>query len=83
MLKNINDIKYINDLHVGLIVTVTFVSENLKLWTETSYKPLILKLNDVHVNLYYRWSIWTYEGTMPPPRKLSQQVSYLPPQICC
>lgn len=21
-----------------------------------------------------RWSIWTYEGTMPPPRKLSQQV---------
>eukprot|EP00105_Crassostrea_gigas_P007587 XP_011421888.1 PREDICTED: diacylglycerol kinase delta isoform X3 [Crassostrea gigas] len=36
--------------------------------------PVILeKLEHSQIKMLDRWSIWTYEGTMPPPRKLSQQ----------
>ncbi|KAL4219804.1 hypothetical protein ACF0H5_020216 [Mactra antiquata] len=33
----------------------------------------IKMLDRLIIAIYYRWSIWTYEGYMPPPRKLSQQ----------
>ncbi|KAK3094795.1 hypothetical protein FSP39_006352 [Pinctada imbricata] len=36
--------------------------------------PVILeKLEHSQIKMLDRWSIWTYEGSMPPPRKLSQQ----------
>ena len=47
------------------------------------WNPLLFCLSDRNMptlwfkHLCYRWSIWTYEGYMPPPRKLSQQVSIM------
>ncbi|KAL3847643.1 hypothetical protein ACJMK2_018545 [Sinanodonta woodiana] len=36
--------------------------------------PIILeKLEHSQIKMLDRWSIWVYEGYMPPPRKLSQQ----------
>ncbi|XP_041350490.1 diacylglycerol kinase delta-like isoform X2 [Gigantopelta aegis] len=36
--------------------------------------PAILeKLEHAQIKMLDRWSIWTYEGSMPPPRKLSEQ----------
>ncbi|XP_063428403.1 diacylglycerol kinase delta-like isoform X2 [Mytilus trossulus] len=40
---------------------------------ETQLPVILEKLEHSQIKMLDRWSIWTYEGTMPPPRKLSQQ----------
>ncbi|KAL5005462.1 hypothetical protein ScPMuIL_018918 [Solemya velum] len=41
--------------------------------TDTQLPVVLEKLENSQIKMLDRWSIWTYEGTMPPPRKLSQQ----------
>ncbi|XP_064615103.1 LOW QUALITY PROTEIN: diacylglycerol kinase delta-like [Liolophura sinensis] len=40
---------------------------------DTQLPAILEKLEHSQIKMLDRWSIWTYEGTMPPPRKLSQQ----------
>ncbi|XP_046342840.1 diacylglycerol kinase delta-like isoform X3 [Haliotis rufescens] len=40
---------------------------------DTQLPAALEKLEHAQIKMLDRWSIWTYEGTMPPPRKLSQQ----------
>ncbi|XP_060578778.1 diacylglycerol kinase delta-like isoform X3 [Ruditapes philippinarum] len=40
---------------------------------DTQLPAILEKLEHSQIKMLDRWSIWTYEGYMPPPRKLSQQ----------
>jgi hypothetical protein len=40
---------------------------------ETQIQIILEKMEHAQIKMLDRWSIMTYEGTMPPPRKLSQQ----------
>ncbi|XP_069104999.1 diacylglycerol kinase delta-like isoform X3 [Argopecten irradians] len=40
---------------------------------DTQLTVILEKLEHSQIKMLDRWSVWTYEGTMPPPRKLSQQ----------
>ncbi|KAH3810599.1 hypothetical protein DPMN_138992, partial [Dreissena polymorpha] len=40
---------------------------------DTLLPAILEKLEHSQIKMLDRWSIWTYEGYMPPPRKLSQQ----------
>nr|KAG5696384.1 hypothetical protein BaRGS_030484 [Batillaria attramentaria] len=41
---------------------------------DTQLPAALEKLEHSQIKMLDRWSIWTYEGNMPPPRKLSQQM---------
>ncbi|XP_025079180.1 diacylglycerol kinase delta-like isoform X4 [Pomacea canaliculata] len=41
---------------------------------DTQLPAVLEKLEHAQIKMLDRWSIWTYEGNMPPPRKLSQQM---------
>ncbi|KAL8579647.1 hypothetical protein ACOMHN_025599 [Nucella lapillus] len=41
---------------------------------DTQLPAVLEKLEHSQIKMLDRWSIWTYEGNMPPPRKLSQQM---------
>ncbi|XP_050417388.1 diacylglycerol kinase delta isoform X2 [Patella vulgata] len=40
---------------------------------DTQLPTVLEKMEHAQIKMLDRWSIWTYEGSMPPPRKLSQQ----------
>ncbi|XP_052783557.1 diacylglycerol kinase delta-like isoform X2 [Mya arenaria] len=40
---------------------------------DTQLPAILEKMEHSQIKMLDRWSIWTYEGYMPPPRKLSQQ----------
>ncbi|XP_076435509.1 diacylglycerol kinase delta-like isoform X2 [Babylonia areolata] len=41
---------------------------------DTMLPAALERLEHSQIKMLDRWSIWTYEGNMPPPRKLSQQM---------
>ncbi|XP_070213170.1 diacylglycerol kinase delta-like isoform X4 [Littorina saxatilis] len=41
---------------------------------DTQLPAALEKFEHSQIKMLDRWSIWTYEGNMPPPRKLSQQM---------
>ena len=42
---------------------------------DTQLPAVLEKMEHAQIKMLDRWSIMTYEGSMPAPRKLSQQVS--------